>query len=228
MLLKNVDNQYFTLDEYSEKAKTNQTDKDGNVIYIYASDKGKQDSFIQGAKNKSYDVLLFDGVLDNHFINTLEQKLEKTQLKRVDSETSDKLIAKDEKTESVLSESEQTDVKGVFEKAISNKAMTVAVEAMSPDDLPVMVTMSEFMRRMRDMAKVGGGGAYSFMGNMPDNYNVAINGNHAVIQKILKAETEDQKVKLAKQAYDLALLSQNMLTGADLTNFIRRSVELVS
>ena len=228
MLLKNVDNQYFTLDEYSEKAKTNQTDKDGNVIYIYASDKGKQDSFIQGAKNKSYDVLLFDGVLDNHFINTLEQKLEKTQLKRVDSETSDKLIAKDEKTESVLSESEQTDVKGVFEKAISNKAMTVAVEAMSPDDLPVIVTMSEFMRRMRDMAKVGGGGAYSFMGNMPDNYNVAINGNHPVIQKILKAETEDQKVKLAKQAYDLALLSQNMLTGADLTNFIRRSVELVS
>ena len=104
--------------------------------------------------------------------------------------------------------------------------MTIAVESMSPDDLPVVVTMSEFMRRMKDMAKMGGG--YGFMGNMPDNYNVSINGNHSIVQKLIKAESEEQKLKLAKQAYDLALLSQNMLTGSDLTNFIRRSVELVS
>jgi molecular chaperone HtpG len=224
-LLKNVDGQYFTFEEYREKVKVNQTDKNDTAIYLYASNPGKQDSFIQAAKNKGYDVLQFDGVLDSHFINTLEQKLEKTQIKRVDSETPDKLIEKDQKSESVLSSEEQEQVKTLFEKAISNKSMTLAVEAMSPDELPVVITMSEFMRRMKDMAKLGGGG-YSFMGTMPDNYNVAINGNHPIVQKILKAETDDLKITLAKQAYDLALLSQNMLTGADLTNFIKRSVAL--
>lgn len=224
-LLKNVDGQYFTFDEYREKVKVNQTDKNGMAVYLYSSNAGKQDSFIQAAKNKGYDVLHFDGVLDSHFINSLEQKLEKTQIKRVDSETPEKLIEKEEKSESVLGNEEQEQVKTLFEKAISNKNMTVAVEAMSPDDLPVVITMSEFMRRMKDMAKLGGGG-YSFMGTMPDNYNVAINGNHAIVQKILKAENEDLKITLAKQAYDLALLSQNMLTGADLTNFIKRSVTL--
>jgi molecular chaperone HtpG len=226
-LLKNVDDQYFTFEEYKEKVKTVQTDKDQNLIYIYASDKGKQDSFIQGAKNKAYDVLLFDGVLDSHFINTLEHKLEKTQLKRVDSETADKLIDKDEKTETVLSKEEQDQVKGIFEKAINNKNMIIGIESMSPDDLPVIITMSEFMRRMKDMAKTGGGG-YGFLGAMPDSYNVAVNGNHSIIQKILKADNDEAKAKLAKQAYDLGLLSQNMLTGADLTNFIKRSVDLVS
>ncbi len=226
-LLKNVDRKYFTFEEYKEKVKASQTDKDENVIYVYASDAGKQDSFIEAAKQKAYDVLLLDGVLDNHFINTLEQKLEKVQIKRVDSETADKLIDKGEKLESVLSTEEQEQVKSVFEKAIANKNMTVAVESLSPTDLPVVITMSEFMRRMKDMAKMGGGG-YSFMGTMPDNYNVAINGNHTIVQKILTAENDEQKAKLAKQAYDLALLSQNMLTGADLTSFIKRSVELVS
>jgi molecular chaperone HtpG len=224
-LLKNTDGQYFTLEEYREKVKVNQTDKDGSVAFIYATNAGKQDSFIQSAKNKGYDILILDGVLDNHFINTLEQKLEKTQIKRVDSETTDKLIDKDQKSESVLSTEEQEQVKSIFEKAINNKNMTLAVEAMSPDELPVVITMSEFMRRMKDMAKLGGGG-YSFMGTMPDNYNVAINGNHAIVQKVLKTESDDQKIVLAKQAYDLALLSQNMLTGGDLTNFIKRSVTL--
>jgi molecular chaperone HtpG len=228
-LLKNVDDQYFTFDEYKEKVKTNQTEKDDNFVYLYASDKGKQHAFIEAAKNKGYDVLLFDGVLDSHFINTLEQKLEKVHFKRVDSETADKLIQKDEKAESILSKDDETLVKGVFEKAIGNSNMHVTIEAMAPGDLPVFITMSEFMRRMKDMAKVGGGGgAYGFMGNMPDNYNVAINGNHPIVQKILSADTDEKKNTLAKQAYDLALLSQNMLTGADLTDFIKRSVALVS
>jgi molecular chaperone HtpG len=228
MLFKNVDGQYFTLEEYKEKVKATQTDKDGQLVYLYTSNPGKQDSFIQAAKNKGYDVLLLDGVIDSHFINTLEQKLEKTQLKRVDSETADKLVEKDEKMESVLSTEEQDQVKSVFEKAINNKSFNVTVESLSPDELPVVITMSEFMRRMKDMAKLGGGGGFGFMGNMPDNYAVAVNGNHGIVQKILKADSEEQKTKLAKQAYDLALLSQNMLSGADLTNFIRRSVELVS
>lgn len=226
-LFKNIESKYFTFDEYKEKVKPTQTDKDSTLVYLYASDKGKQDSFIQAAKNKAYDVLLLDGPLDNHFINTLEQKLEKTQIKRVDSETPDRLIDKDEKVESVLSTEEKEQVKSVFEKAINNKNMNVTVESMAPDELPVAITMSEFMRRMKDMAKMGGGG-YAFMGSMPDNYSVAINGNHSLVQKIIKAESEEQKAKLAKQAFDLGLLSQNMLTGADLTNFIKRSVDLVS
>jgi molecular chaperone HtpG len=226
-LLKNVNSEYFTLAEYKDKVSPAQTDKEGNVVYVYTSDAGKQDSYIQGAQAKGYDVLRLDGVLDSHFINTLEQKLEKVQIKRVDSDTADKLIDKDEKLDSVLSEEEKNAVKAIFESAISNKNMTVAIESLSPSDLPVVITMSEFMRRMKDMAKLGGGG-YAFMGSMPDNYNVAVNANHHIIQKILKADNEEQKTKLAKQAYDLGLLSQNLLTGADLTNFIKRSVELVS
>jgi molecular chaperone HtpG len=226
-LLKNTEGKYFTLKEYEEKVKPNQTDKDKNVVYLYTSDANKQHSFIEIAKNRAYDVLVLDGVLDSHFINHLEQKLEKTQLRRVDSDTIDKLIAKDEKAASILSKEEEESVKKIFESAINNKAMTLAVESLSPDDLPVTITMSEWMRRMKDMARTGGGGSFGFMGAMPDSYNVAINGNHALVQKILKAETEEHKAKLAKQVYDLALLSQNMLTGADLTAFVKRSVELV-
>jgi molecular chaperone HtpG len=226
-LLKNTDGKYFTLKEYEDKVKPNQTDKDKNVVYLYTSDVKKQHSFIEIANNRAYDVLVMDGVLDSHFINHLEQKLEKTQLRRVDSDTIEKLIAKDNTVASVLSKEEEESVKTIFETAINNKSMTVAVESLSPEDLPVTITMSEWMRRMKDMQKTGGGGMYSFMGSMPDSYNVAINGNHALVQKILKAETEEHKTKLAKQVYDLALLSQNMLTGADLTNFIKRSVELV-
>ncbi len=226
-LLKNTENEYYTLEEYKEKVKANQTDKDGQLVYLYTSDRGKQDSFIQSAKDKVYDVLVLDSVIDSHFISNIEPKLEKTQIKRVDSDTVDKLIAKDEAMPSVLSKEEEEQVKGIFEKAINNTNMTVAVESLSPSELPVIVTMSEWMRRMKDMARSGGGG-YAFMGNMPDSYNVAINANHGIVQKIIKAEGEEQKTKLAKQAYDLALLSQNMLTGADLTSFIKRSVELVS
>ncbi len=227
-LLKNTEGKYFTFKEYEEKVKVNQTDKDKNVVYLYTTDAGKQHSFVEIAKSRAYDVLVLDGVLDSHFINHLEQKLEKTQLKRVDSDTIDKLIANEEKAASILSKEEEDAVKTVFEKAINNKSMTLAVESLSPEDLPVTVTMSEWMRRMKDMSRTGGGGGmYGFMGNMPDSYNVTINGNHALVQKILKAETEEDKTKLAKQVYDLALLSQNMLTGADLTSFIKRSVELV-
>lgn len=227
-LLKNTEDKYFTFKEYEEKVKVNQTDKDKNVVYLYTTDAAKQHSFVEIAKSRAYDVLVLDGVLDSHFINHLEQKLEKTQLKRVDSDTIDKLIANEEKAASILSKEEEDAVKTVFEKAINNKSMTLAVESLSPEDLPVTVTMSEWMRRMKDMSRTGGGGGmYGFMGNMPDSYNVTINGNHALVQKILKAETEEDKTKLAKQVYDLALLSQNMLTGADLTSFIKRSVELV-
>src|SRR5260221_9807483 len=163
-LLKNVDGQYFTLKEYEDKVKINQIDKDKNVIYLYTTDAGKHHSFIESPKAKAYDVLLLDGVIDSHFIGNLEQKLEKTQLKRVDSEIIDKLIAKDEKIDSVLSKDDEEKVKTVFQNAINNKSMTLAIESLSPNDLPVTVTMSEWMRRMKDMARTGGGGGMGFMG----------------------------------------------------------------
>jgi molecular chaperone HtpG len=225
VLLKNTEGKYFTLDEYREHVQALQTTKDSQVVYLYTTDPARQDSFVQAAKNRSYDVLVLDGILDSHFIGSLEQKLEKIQLKRVDSETIDKLIPTETKSESILTKEEQDRVKTIFEKAINNASMTLAIESLAPDDFPVTITMSEWMRRMKDMARTGGGN--SFYGAMPDNYNVAINGNHPLIQKILKAESEENEIRLAKQTYDLALLSQNMLSGTDLTNFIKRSIDLV-
>jgi len=227
-LLKTTQNKYYTLDEYRPYIKDLQTDKEGQLIHLYTTDPGKQHSFVETANRKAYDVLVFDGVLDPHFINTLEQKLDKSQFRRVDSDTIDKLIVKDEKVESVMSQEDQDKLKALFEKAINNTAMTVTVDSHPPDHLPVTVTMNEWSRRMKDMAKTGGGGMYGFMGNMPDQYSVSINSNHAMAQKIITASEELHQVDLAKQAYDLALLSQGLLTGADLTNFIRRSVELAS
>ena len=227
VLLNNVDNEYFTLEEYREKVAANQTDKEGNITYLYTTDAGKQDTFIQSAKKRSYDVLKLEGPVDSHFINMLEQKLEKTSLKRVDADTVEKLIDKDEKIESVLTDQEKEKVKGVFEKAINNPAMMVTVESLSPDEMPVTITLPEFMRRMKDMAASGGGG-FAMMGQMPDQYSVAVNANHALVDKILKADSEEAQEQLARQAIDLAKLSQNMLSGADLTHFVRRSVEMIA
>ncbi|KHJ38264.1 chaperone protein HtpG [Pedobacter glucosidilyticus] len=224
-LFKNTDDQYFTLEEYKEKVKAAQTDKDGNVVYLYTIDPAKQDAFIQSAKKKNYDVLLMDTPIDNHFVSHIENKLEKVQLKRVDADVADKLIDKGEKLEHALSEDQTKKVKEIFEKAINKPAYQVNIEAMNPEELPVTVTMDEFMRRMKDMAAMGGG--MSFYGNMPDSYKVAINGNHKLVSKILQAEDESTQAALAKQAFDLALLSQGLLTGADLTAFVNRSVSLI-
>ncbi len=225
-LLKSIEqDKYFTLDEYKESIAGNQTDKDGNVTILYATNPDKQDAYITSAQKKGYDVVLLDSPIDSHFINQLEQKLEKTNMKRVDADIVDKLIDKDEKAESVLSDDEKEKLKKVFEEAINNSSMTVAVEALSPDELPVSLTMPEFMRRMKDMQQTGGG--MPFMGGMPDQYNLTINANHKMASKILKAENEAEQKNIAKQNYDLALLSQNMLNGKDLTNFISRSVEMM-
>jgi molecular chaperone HtpG len=226
-LLKNTSSQYKTFEEYREAIKGLQTDKDGNIIYLYSSDAKKQHGFIEIANKKAYDVLILDGVLDSHFINSLEQKLEKAQFRRVDSDTIDKLIVKSDKVESVLSKEDQDKLKVIFEKAINNTNMTVSIDSLPPDYLPVSVTMSEWARRMKDMAKTGGG-MYSFMGSMPDQYSVSINSNHKIISKILSAEGDEKQTKIAKQSFDLALLSQGLLTGADLTDFINRSVDLIA
>lgn len=226
-LLGNTNNELFTLDEYREKVNANQTDKNGTLVYIYSNDPAKQDSFIQTANKKGYDVLVMDSPIDNHFINHYEQKAEKTTLRRVDADVVNKLIEKEENIEDILTEDQRTKVKELFTKAINKPNMEVVMEAHSADELPVTVTMDEYMRRMKDMAKMGGGGPMNFYGMMPDNYKVAVNGNHKLISKILEANGEEEQTKLAKQAYDLALLSQGMLTGADLTAFVNRSVSLI-
>lgn len=224
-LLKNSQEEYFTLSEYQEKIKPIQTDKDGQVIMLYATDVKQQDAFIQSANKKGYDVLIMDSPIDSHFINQLEQKLEKTSLKRVDSSVADKLIDKEENLSHVLTEDESKKIKDIFEKAINNTSMSVEVEGLNPEELPVTITMEEFMRRMKDMAKTGGG--MGFYGSFPDSYKVAINGNHPVIDKILKAEDENAQLKIAKQAFDLAMLSQGMLSGKELTEFVKRSVDMI-
>jgi molecular chaperone HtpG len=163
--------------------------------------------------------------IDNHFISQLEQKLEKTSLKRVDANVADKLIQKEDAPEHVLTEEQSTKIKEIFDKAINKPAYKVELESLSPDELPVTVTMDEFMRRMKDMAAMGGG--MGFYGNMPDNYKVIVNGNHKLISRILEGEDEGVQAQLAKQAFDLALLSQGLLTGAELTEFVNRSVSLI-
>jgi molecular chaperone HtpG len=224
-LLTNTKNENYTLDEYREKVQAIQTDKNGQVVYIYTNDPAKQDSFIQSANRKDYDVLLMNSAIDNHFVSSLEQKLEKTLMKRVDSSVASKLIEKDESIESVLTEDQSAKVKAVFEKAIIKPGFQVEIVGLNPEEFPVTVTMDEFMRRMKDMAQMGGG--MSFYGNMPDSYKVAINGNHKLVNRILQTEDETEQGALAKQAVDLALLSQGMLTGADLTAFVNRSVEMI-
>lgn len=224
-LLKNTNGELFTLTEYKEKVKALQTNKEDQVVYLYATDVAKQDAFIQSANKKDYDVLVMDSPIDNHYIQHLEMKEEKTTLKRVDSDVVEKLIVKDDGYSNLLTEEQSTQVKDVFEKAIASSTYSVSVEGMSPEEMPVTVTMDEFMRRMKEMAQMGGG--MSFYGAMPDNYKVAVNGNHPLVDKILKTESAEEKEKLAKQAFDLALLAQGLLTGKDLTAFVKRSVEMI-
>jgi molecular chaperone HtpG len=225
-LLKNTKEEYYTLDEYREKLLPTQTDKSEQLVYLYSTDLKKQDSFIDSALKKEYDVLVLDSPIDNHFIQHIESKLEKTQLKRVDSDVVEKLIQKDSTYANLLTEDQSKSVKELFEKAIANKTYSVDIEGLSPEEMPVTITMEEWMRRMKEMAQTGGG-PMSFYGSLPDSYKVAINGNHPLVDKILKAENEETQVKLAKQAFDLALLSQGLLTGKDLTAFVKRSVELI-
>jgi molecular chaperone HtpG len=222
-LLKNTANEYFTIEEYQAKVKPLQTDKNEQTIFLYATDLNKQDSFIQSANKKDYDVLVMDSPIDSHFIQNLESKLEKTQLKRVDADVAEKLIQKEASYANLLTEDQSKSIKELFEKAIANTNYNVEVEGLSPEEMPVTITMEEFMRRMKDMAQ-NGGGPMSFYGSLPDHYKVAVNGNHPLVDKILKAGTEEEKLELAKQSFDLALLGQGLLTGKDLTAFVQRSV----
>lgn len=224
LLLTNTNKEHYTLEEYNAKVKDFQTDKNGQMVYLYTIDAEHQHTYVQAAEKKNYDVLLMNSPIDTHFIHHLEMKLEKTSLKRVDADVVDKLIEKDDTEKHKLSTEETDKLKAVFDKAINNTNMKVEVESLPAEAMPVTITMEEWMRRMKDMSKLGGG--MNFYGSMPDTYKVAVNGNHPLISKILSAD-EAQQTVLAKQAFDLALLAQGMLKGADLTAFVERSVKVL-
>ncbi len=226
LLLTNTKKEHYTLEEYNAKVKDFQTDKNDRLVYLYTIDEERQHAYVQAANKRDYDVLVMNTPIDNHFMQHLEMKLEKISFKRVDADVLDKLIEKENTAKHQLTEDETKNLKEIFEKAINNSNMKVEVESLSAEELPVTITMEEWMRRMKDMSKMGGGGM-SFYGSLPDTYKVAINGNHKLISKILTADADNQTT-LAKQAFDLALLSQGLLKGADLTAFVERSVKVAS
>ncbi len=221
-LFKNVDDEYFTFEEYAEKIKANQTDKNGKLIYLYSNNKEEHYSYINSAKEEGYDVLQFDTIIDNHFIQQLEYKLKDVSFVRVDSDTVDNLVKTDEVKESVLSEKEQEKVKGIFEKVISDSSSNIELKALSPNDHPVVLTRPEFMRRMKEMQQLQGMG----MGDMPDSYNVVINTNHPLVaEKLVRMKSEEKKEQFADYLRNLAMLNQNMLKGEALSKFIKQSLE---
>ena len=226
-LVKNTEGKYFTLEEYKNHIKENQTDKDKKIVHLYSSDVDAQHSYIQSAKERGYDVLVMDGILDNHFINSVEQKMSDSSFTRVDADTIDKLIKKDEEIPSKLDDKQKESLKEIIEKNIDKKKFTVTFENLSENDLPFMITQNEFMRRMKDMQALGGGGGMAFMGDMPESYNLVVNTNNLLSGKILDEEKEEKQNEIVKQIYDLALLSQNLLKGEKLTNFIKRSVSII-
>ncbi|CAM1341407.1 molecular chaperone HtpG [Tenacibaculum aestuarii] len=226
-LYPTVDNKFFTFDELVEKTKDAQTDKDGNHIVLYAAHKDAQHSYIEDAKVKGYEVLLLDSPIVSHLMQKLEMESgeAKVQFKRVDADHIDNLIKKDDTVISKLSDEEKEKLKPVIEGAVNNTNYTVQLEAMDSNASPFIITVPEFMRRMKEMSATGGGGMMG-MGNMPEMYNLVVNTNHELVSEILNAD-EDKQKQLVTQAFDLAKLSQNLLHGEELTNFIKRSYELI-
>ena len=226
-LLKDVDGNYATYEEFKELVKDLQTDKDDNLVFLYANDVEEQDAFIEQAKNRDYKVLILDSPLTSHLVQNLEMKWEKTKFTRVDSDTIDKLIPKEENIESNLTEDQQKELQPVVESVVNKEQFTVVFESLKEDDDPMLITRPEFMRRMKEQQQVGGGGGMFGMSNMPDMFNLVVNSNHPLTSKILLEQDSEKKKALAKQAVDLAKLSQNMLKGKELTAFIKRSVNLI-
>lgn len=224
ILLSNVDGNRHTIEEYKEKVKDTQTDKDGNLVVLYTTDKEGQHTYIEGAKKRDYDVLELDHPIDSHFIQTLEAEEEGISIKRVDSDSLDKLIDKGEQHESSLNEEQQTQLKGIYQNVISDEQANVETEALSPEDPPLIITQGEFERRMKEMSQMSG----MDMSQMPNSMNVKINTNHSLANKLLLEPNEDSKQLYAKEAYDLARLSQGMLKGEDLSQFVNRTLDMMS
>ncbi len=225
-LFPTVDKAYYTFSELEEKIKSNQTDKDGKTIVLYASDVNAQHSYIDAAKEKGYEVLLLDSPIVSHLIQKLEGSKENIQFVRVDSDHVDNLIKKDEDKISKLSDEEKETLKPIIEEAIPKETFTVQLEAMDSNANPFMITQPEFMRRMKEMQATGGGGMMG-MGNFPEMYNLVVNTNNDLVGEILNTKTKKKQERLIQQAFDLAKLSQGLLKGQELTEFIKRSFEMV-
>lgn len=219
-LYENVKGEYFTLEEYKEKVKAAQTDKDGNLVLLYAANKDGQHSFIKKAENKGYDVLLLDSPIVSHLIQKLESENEKVKFARVDSDSIDKLINKEDEKISKLSDEQKEKLKPIIEENIEKSKYTVQLEALDSDDYPFSITVPEFMRRMKEMSMTGGG--MMGMGDMPEMYNLIVNTNHPFVGKILEVNDEQKQKQMIKEATELALLSQNLLHGEALTNYVEK------
>ena len=225
-LLKGVDGTYYTLDSYREKIKTLQTDKDKTVCYLYASNAEEEHAYIEKAKEKGYDVLLMDSPLESHFINLLEQKIEKSRFVRVDSDTVEKLIPHDDNIPEKLSKEEKERLQPIIESEIDKQKFTVQLESLEESDAPMQVTQSEFMRRYREMAQTSGGGM-GFYGELPESYNLVVNINHPLIGRVLNETDSEKQKELVHQLTDLALLGNGLLKGEALSRFLKRSVEMI-
>jgi molecular chaperone HtpG len=225
-LYPTVDGEFFTYEELKEKCTPLQTDKEGKLIYLYASDKDAQHSYIEGAKAKGYQVLLMNTPIVGHLLQKLEGSKENISFVRVDSDSIDNLIKKEDTTPSKLSEDEKTALKERLETVIPTSTYTVQMESLDSNSSPFVITEPEFMRRMKEMQQTGGGGMFG-MGQMPEMYNLVVNTNHELIQKIMETKTQAKQERLIKQGFDLAKLSKNLLKGQDLTQFINRSFELI-
>ena len=229
-LFQTTDGAYYTLDELKNKIKDNQTDKDGNLVILYTSDTEEQHSYIQQVKEYGYEVVKLETVIDNHFIQQLEMKNtsgegnDKLQFKRVDADIVSNLISKDEAQESVMTQEQQDTLKSLYENVVEKTKADIELKALSPSDAPVLITRNEFMRRMAEMQKMGGGSPFMF-GGMDEKLNLVVNTNNPLNNKLL-SESAEKQTEYIKQLYDLALLSQNMLKGEALTKFVNRSFEL--
>ena len=223
-LYPNVDGKYFLWNELEEKIKANQTDKDGNLVILYASNEHDQHSYIQAAQDKGYEVLLLDSPIVPHLIQKLEASKEKIQFARVDADHINNLIKKDEPAISKLNDTEKETLKKSVEEGIADTKFTVQLEDLESTDAPFIITQPEFIRRMKDMQATGGGGMFG-MGNFPEMYNLVVNTNSDLAGKILSTESAEEKTSQIRQALDLAKLSQNLLKGKELTEFIQRSYQ---
>ncbi len=216
---------YLTFEELKEKTKDAQTDKDGKLVQLYASNVDEQHAYIEAAKAKGYTVLLLDSPIVSHLLQKLETSEENISFARVDADQVDKLIVKEDTTPSKLSEENQNKLKSLVEDVVPQTTYTVQLEPMDSQAMPFMITQPEFMRRMKEMQQTGGGGMFG--GNMPEMYNLIVNVNHPLVSQILETKTKKKQDRLIKQSVDLARLSQNLLKGEELTSFINRSFELI-
>ena len=223
-LYPTVDGKYYTLEELKEATKANQTDKDDKLVILYASNVEEQHAYIEAAKEKGYQVVLLDSPIVSHLIQKLESSNEKLSFARVDGDAIENLIKKDEAAVSKLSDEEKEKLQPLIEAVIPKEKYTIQLEALSSNQLPFVLTQPEFMRRMKEMQQAGGN---SMFGQMPEMYNLVVNTNHPLVEQILNTKTEKKRTRLIQQTLDLARLSQNLLKGEELTNFIQRSVDLI-